>query len=228
MNIINVFNILYSLLSFLGGSTLSEAVLFESLESKTEIGKEVYNVIQLKVGSTKDVWTMKQSHHGVHSKVWDQIKIIVHKEEKPYKASYHQLSNGKEIDYKVSCFRCHSGGPRLVRPNYDSKMAKLSLEKQLTILKWNLLIKSYGEVQIKGNNSIKRKIELITDIKSFKKELAVNSCSKCHYQGGPRAVLTKANTETMKFLVKNKAMPPWPYELTKKDKKDLNKFIHGF
>jgi hypothetical protein len=228
MSILLVFKLAYYLLEFMGGSSLSSEVVFESLESKTKKGKAVFNKITLESNSSQDTWKMKQSHNGIHSKEWDTVKLVVHKVISPFSASYHQLNNGKEVEFKTNCFSCHSGGPRLIRPNYNSVDKKLSLKEKMTVLKWNLLIKSYGEVEIKENNPFKRKISLIQSKKDASHTLNVKSCSKCHYKGGERSVLTNENINTLKFLIKEKKMPPWPYEITKSDKNMINKFIYGF
>jgi hypothetical protein len=228
MSILLVFKILFYLLEFLGGSFFSQAVVFESLESKTEKGKVVFNKITLESSTKRDIWNMRQSHHGYHSDEWDSVRLIVHKDTTPFSASYHQLKNGVEVEYLTSCFRCHSGGPRLIRPNYESKVKSLSIIDKVTVLKWNLLIKSYGEVKVKKNNPFKRKIALVKDKENANKILRVNSCHKCHYEGGERAVLTKENINTIKFLINERSMPPWPYIITKKDKNKINKFIYGF
>ena len=227
MSILIVIKAMYLLLDFLGGGFFDQEVLFESKESKTQGGSEVFNKISFKKLPNKDIWTMKQSHNGIHANEWDEIKIVVDTSSKPHKASFHQLKAGKEVEYKTSCFRCHSGGPRLVRPVWDSKEAPLNIKEKLVISKWNLRIKSYGDVHIKNNNPFKRMVPLIKDQNMKKHVLNLESCSKCHYQGGPRAPITKANATTAKFLVKNKMMPPWPYEISKREKAHLKEFLYG-
>ena len=155
MSILTVFSIIYSLLDFFGGSYLTTPVVFESLESKTGSGTAVFNEISLKSSHEKDIWQMKQSHHGIHAKDWDEVKITVNKDAIPFKASYHQIKNGKEVEFKTSCFRCHPSGPRFIRPNYASKDVVLDAKSRLTILKWNVLIKSYGDVAHIENKSVK-------------------------------------------------------------------------
>lgn len=218
MNILNVFKIISSLL-FLEGE-----VLFKSIESKTTEGKDIFNKITLLSDNKKDIWLMKQSHHGKKSNEWDSVKIIVDKSFRPFKASFHQLDKeGHEIDFKTSCFRCHSGGPRLIR-----SATKLPLLDSALVMKWNLLIKSYGEVRIKKSKTLDREVPLIADLNKAKVKLNVKSCVSCHYRNGPRAELTKSQVQTIKHLVKNKQMPPWPYQISKNDKAELNKFIYGF
>ena len=70
-------------------------------------------------------------------------------------------------------------------------------------------------------------VPLLKDQNVKKHVLNLESCSKCHYQGGPRAPITKANATTAKFLVKNKMMPPWPYEISKREKAHLKEFLYG-
>jgi len=95
MSILIAFKILSSLLSLLTGSFTPTEILFESLESKTESNRPVFNKIQLSSTAQQDIWTMKQSHHGLTGQQWDDIKIIVNKKHRPFFASYHQLQNGK-------------------------------------------------------------------------------------------------------------------------------------
>lgn len=219
MNILVVFKLLSHLLFFMEGE-----VLFKSIESKTGEGRDVFNKISLESSEDKDVWSMKQSHHGVHSKVWDKIKIIVDKKTTPFTVSYHQLNEkNKEIDYKTSCFRCHAGGPRLIRPKSLS-----GLKNKLLVLKWNMLIKSYGDVTTRKTQPFKRKVHLIKSESDSKEYLQVASCTSCHNSGGPRAPLSKSHSLTIKHLLKTKSMPPWPYKISAQDKADLKRFIYGF
>lgn len=219
MNILIVFKLLSNLLFFVEGE-----VLFESIESKTALGKPIFNKVELIQKANKDIWKMSQSHHGINSKKWDQVKIIVDKSFTPFRASFHQLDNkGRETEYKTSCFRCHSGGPRLIR-----EKSKHGLKETLLIAKWNLLIKSYGEVKNTLNDSIKREVSFIENIKDSETKLDIESCNNCHGEGALRAALTKSQVLTIKHLVKTRQMPPWPYKLNLKDKKKLNVFIYGF
>ena len=128
----------------------SDPLLIESMESKTTEGGAVYNKIQYRPDDTKDIWLMEQSHLGLKAKkhVWDKIAIVVDKSQKPYKAKFFQYENSdqeistnlKPIDYKVSCFFCHSNGLRAIRPNGLSKTVKLSLWDQARVLVWNTKI----------------------------------------------------------------------------------------
>lgn len=227
MFILNVFKFSHLLLSTVGGMFLTQEVQFESLESKTLKGEDIFNKVSLNKTKEKDTWSMKQSHNGFHTKDWDNIQIVVHKDMSPPKVSYHQLKNGKEVEYKASCYRCHPSGPRLIRPNYDSKTKSLDFKEKLTILNWNLLIKSYGNIQLKENNPFLRNKPLGNKTELSKKHLEIGSCTKCH-DGEIRSKLTLIQKGSTEFLVKKKMMPPWPYSITKKDKRYLKRFINDF
>jgi len=226
VNILSVFKYLSLLLSVFFNTEGS--ILIESQESKTDDKQAIFNKISFTQDKSLDIWKMKQSHGGFHSKEWDEVKIIIDKSVSPFTASYHQLKDGAEIEYRTSCFRCHSGGPRMIRANYESKLAKLNLVEKAIILKWNLLIKSYGQVKIKENSPFKRKITLVKDKSLSHQVLSLKSCKSCHFKGGARSKLTMSNLQTAKFLIKSKAMPPWPYSLEKEDLNIINKFIYGF
>lgn len=209
----------------LGGPT---EVRFESFESKTASGEVVFNEIQLEQKHDIDLWIMRQSHHGIESKDWDLIQIRVDKSKRPYQVSYHQLDEaGNEIDYRASCLRCHSGGPRAIRPNWNSQALELSFRDKVKIAQWNFLIKSYGDVELRENNSITRVTPLHSLSQQERTELKVKACTQCHFSGGPRSPLTKEQTVTMKHLVDQKAMPPWPHKLSPSERKELNEFIYG-
>lgn len=227
MNITSVYSFIFSLLHLVGESSLETTLFFESLESKTATGAAVFNSIELQQQDNKDIWLMKQSHFGAHSEEWDEVKIVVHKNVRPFKASYHQLKDDKEIEYKTSCFRCHSGGPRLIRPNINSPVGMLSLKERLVLLKMNSLIKSYGEVLVGENNPFKRSVTLVDNPLHSAQQLKVKSCLECHRAGGSRAALTKENVLTIEFLVQQKQMPPWPHTLSASERAELQKFIYG-
>ena len=180
MNILSVFRLIYSLLGIPGGDFFNQPVLMESLESKTKSGAVVYNKIFLEEKENKHVWFMKQSHNGPHSREWDEIKIMVNFEGNSKKVTYHQIKDGKEVEYKASCLRCHSNGPRLIRANLNSKNAPLAIGDRMRIFRWNLLIKSYGEVETVSNNPFERKVPLIKNKEHQKVKLKISSCINCH------------------------------------------------
>ena len=108
-------------------------LLFESLESKTENFAPVYNEIRWISEGGKDIWMMNQSHDGPLSQAPDRLAIVVDKRARA--AKFFQLTQGplhwekspQPIDYKVSCFMCHSNGLRAIRPRTTSATAPLTL-----------------------------------------------------------------------------------------------------
>lgn len=220
MNILTAYKLLYLLLSVIGGGILKQSVTFESMESKTAKGQPVFNTISFVKKDNIDIWKMDQSHHGIHAKDWDHIEIHV----KDNQVSYHQIKDNREIEYKADCLRCHVSGPRMIRPKVKSHILSLKFEDKMTIFAWNLLIKSYGDLKVSHNAPFKREKPLIVS----HEKINVKSCSSCHYKGGPRSELTFEHKGTIKFLLNSKQMPPWPYKITKADKKELQKIIYGF
>lgn len=226
MSILPVYSLLSILLSLAGGFLAPHSVLFQSIESKTEHGEVVFNRISLIKRDNQDIWTMKQSHKGKLSKDWDHIQIIVDKTTRPFTATFAQFdSKGNEVEYRTSCFRCHSGGPRAIRAE-----AGLSFSEKIKIEEWNALIKSYGEVvnvetelpdQIRGTRLSTKPLDQY-------ESLELKACFSCHRKGGVRAPLTAEHRLTIKHLVKTKQMPPWPHQLSGVDKNEVKRFIYGF
>ena len=219
-------------------------ILIQSLESKTVENKPVYNQISLQSTDKKDVWMMNQSHHGLKAdqKKWDRLAIIVNKETNPNEVTFLQLPPGKlewnddllkkKVEYKVSCFMCHSNGPRVIRP--DEKEVKVSFSKKVKIAMWNLKIKTYGAMK-------ESKVQVLFDKTSVvpfrypysldNEKLELKSCTKCHNGGSDlfsRNQLTRQNIIAIKFMVENKMMPPLGFSVSEHDRKELNKFIKGF
>ena len=125
-----------------------QEVFIESEESKTITGNPVFNKIKWIKREDKDIWMMKQSHHGTHTKngEWDRLAIVIDKTKSPMTARFYQLESGplewmgdpREIPFRVSCYMCHSNGPRAIRPNYDSPFNETSLWGKLKIAYWNI------------------------------------------------------------------------------------------
>jgi hypothetical protein len=226
VNILIAFNLLFittsSLLSIFEGGSFHNELFFESHESKTATNGPVFNKIKYKEVEGKDYWYMDQSHFGTNpiKDKWDHIAIIVDRTKSPAQATYHQYKNGVEIPLTLNCFKCHSGGPRVIRPNKNSPHLKLTSLDKFKIEALNFRIKSYGEVLTPPNSW--------TNQQAFKKKLKVESCTQCHYQGGPRSELSYAQVGPILHLVENGEMPPWPYKLSKEDKNKIYEFAYGF
>lgn len=213
--------------------TLSKPqVLIESIESKTEKNEPIFNKISFVEGKNKDTWLMKQSHKGVHAKTadWEELKIEVDKTKMPHVARFYQLKNNKEIEYRVACYLCHANGPRAIRANLNSKNIEYDLKDLYTINYWNLKIKMYGKVKTAEETSLeskKRKTPLKFEGAYMNEMLNVKTCNYCHgtesFWG--RAPLKRQHFMAIKHLVKTKAMPPWPFQLSAEEEKEINDFL---
>lgn len=228
-------------LLLLGGAGTRElfnntSIVIQSLESKTTKGHPVFNKISWSSQADKDVWIMNQSHDGLQAPLdkWDKISIVVDKTEKPYVVSYQQYENGKEIELKASCFVCHANGPRIIRPDYESSEVKYSVKDRLVMNWMNFTIKLYGKVSIAANNFKLRGKFRTTPLRYFGKndtdKLKVKTCMICHNSNTfwGRGELERQHMGTIKHLVQNKQMPPWPFKLNSSEEKEIENFISGF
>jgi hypothetical protein len=200
-------------------------ILIESIESKTSAGKKIFNKIKLTSTSTKDVWEMKQNYSKLHGS-WDQLKIEVDKTSKPFKASYFQYKDGVESNYRVACYKCHANGPRAIRANYKSKLVENTYLEKLKITLWNLKIKHYGEIETPQDIKLKtkyRKVPLKYIGRKDMKVIASKTCDLCHgdqsYMG--RKQLVYQQKTTIKHLILNGEMSPWPLSLSAIEKEEL-------
>jgi len=208
-------------------------ILIESEESKTLDLKPVFNKITWKPGFKKDIWMMKQSQHGTGfpDEKWDRIAIVVDKTKSPKQAEFYQLEPGpldweaglKKIEYKVSCFLCHSNGPRAIRPQFDSNQAKLSFWNKMRISMWNLRVKTYGRVVASSKGG---KVSFRYPGTSANKTLNSQTCNKCHSENGflARGQLTRQNFMSIRFMVQNGHMPPPGFRLSRDEKSQILEF----
>lgn len=239
---------LNSLRLFLGGMIFfipffyffeASEVLFKSLESKTSTGGDVFNKIKYFPGFKKDIWMMNQSHQGLHAQAqeWDRLAIIIDKTGPVSKAQFLQLPPGelkweedlyqKAIDFRVSCYMCHSNGPRAIRP--DGNVGSFA---SIKIAFWNLVMKSYGRVlehesHSKKDSHLKIPFRHRSDFDN--ESLKVKSCIKCHHEksSSGRGLLKRQNTVTMEFMMNKHLMPPSGENLTEADEMEIQKFIKG-
>jgi hypothetical protein len=120
-------------------------ILIESEESKTKELTSVFNQIKWTTTPKRDIWMMNQSHYGTHASNarWERLAIVVDKTKSPPTARFYQLDPGPLVwsddlpnhrsPFRVSCFNCHSNGPRAIRPLQGSVDADLSwMECQAT------------------------------------------------------------------------------------------------
>ncbi len=209
---------------------MSQPVEFESLESKTETGLPVYNRIQYYAGITKDIWVMQQHHvtasvpTPAHEK-WDKVAIVV--EKWSGKATFYQLAPGDNVfdektlkqPLKVRCFACHSNGPRAIRPNETSPMFAIGPFAKAQLVFLNARIKSYGHLESKSGSPGDAPFR--SPLKVMSRSINLKSCNRCHSENGIRAPLLYEHLGTIDFMVKSKLMPPWPFEISARDKKAI-------
>jgi hypothetical protein len=214
------------------------------MESKTLSGRSVYNRILFYEKDEKDIWLMQQSHHGLDKKwnQWDRLAIVVDKSTSPKRAQFFQLPPGKmktemgalrslEIQPRIDCLRCHSNGPRLIRPKQlKTSGAWENVLHTARLLWWNLKILTYGRVNVSLSPRQVRNHWLRPEIAHGADQLEVKTCSKCHRNQGlfARGPLTRYQVETIRFLIESKSMPPWGHTLSEQEKVQLKDFINGF
>ena len=208
-------------------------ILIESQESMTNKKEPIFNKIQYIPGINKDIWLMKQSHRGLKApeNQWDRLSIVV--KNRKDEAIFRQHSNTTQLgiesptkDFSVSCYLCHSNGPRAIRPKWDSKWAPVSYWNQARIQLWNLRIKLYGTMKGIGEGS---RSPFAMNHWNLKQELKIKACTKCHHDGFlGRGVLKKHHFLSIKFMVENRYMPPKGFSLKESDRKKIEDFVTQF
>lgn len=239
-----------SSLIILGALIISVLLVFDetpltiqSMESKTMDGSAVYNTIAYFSKPDQDVWMMNQSHHGLEASAdqWDRLAIVIDKTQKPYEVLFLQLPPGElewneylpeqRIANKVSCFMCHSNGPRVIRENEDH--LKLSISSKLKLMAWNLRIKSYGptkESPLQNTHQTAPLMPFRHQARLDNEVLNVESCTKCHHGRDElfaRNPLTRQNSLAISFMLQNQLMPPPGFSVTEEDKQQIQRFIKG-
>ena len=197
-------------------------VMIQSAESRTRDGGPVYNEISWSYENGKEVWSMKQSHGGkdLPKKDWDRLRIIVDDT-----ATFLQLDEKNErIEYRASCFLCHSNGPRAIHPVPGS----VSLSDQMRIALFNFRIKLYGRVKANELPQI-GSVPFRHAGRISNAPLNLSRCTSCHNEDGflARGTLTRQNSITIAFMTKEKHMPPLG-ELSPEEKQYLENFMNGF
>jgi hypothetical protein len=219
-----------------------EEILFQSMESKTIDHGPVYNKVKFIRSKGRDIWMMNQSHHGFVSDKWDRLAIVIESKAGKREATFLQLPSGKlewseellkeRINNRVSCFMCHSNGPRAIRIQ-DSEARPLSLREKANIILWNLRIKSYGQVKespIHKMNDHYLEVPFRHRGKRDNEILKVGACIQCHSNEGflARGYLTRQNSMTIDFMIKHDFMPPAGFSISDEEKKQIRDFIEGF
>lgn len=208
-------------------------VIFESLESRTNQDKPVFNRIRFLPGWQRDVWLMQQSHAGINSEFlgWDRLAIVVDKSVRPFTANFYQVATGElkfeapPIPFKARCFACHANGPRAVRWNSASIEALPTLWGRMQVAMWNLRIKAYGHVTSKAGAEFSVGTAFRSKYPVFSRSLGLKTCEKCHSAGGLRNELRLEHVATASFLVRNGFMPPFPFRATQAERDALEKYL---
>jgi hypothetical protein len=215
---------------------------FESLESKTTEDGPVYNEVRWFSSLNQEVWMMRQSHGGPHAEAgqWDRLAIVIDKTSSPKTARFVQLEPGplewkeglKEKPFRVSCFLCHSNGPRVIRPNTNSIAAPLKFIDRLRIQAWNLRMKTYGRVVPDPSHAdldSQAKIPFRMKGNLENDTLKVQTCTRCHQESGwfSRGRLHRQQAITIQFMVSNGFMPPLGLSLSNSDRLEIQAFIDG-
>jgi hypothetical protein len=231
------------LLLFPQASTLLRTpVIFQSAESVTGDGGAVFNQVKWIPGWTRDVWMMRQSHHGYDgdTRSWDRLAIVVDKTVRPYRAAFYQFAPGEEwvapgisgpgltshapaAPYRARCYACHVTGPRAIRPAPESAVIQMSWLDQVHVLLWNLRIKTYGVALSEpgqaptGANPFRSRHPIL------RRPLGLKSCIRCHSPDGIRGELRLEHAGTARFLVEQGIMPPFPFRASAEDRALLNR-----
>ena len=225
--------------AFVVYKTDSNGILIESFESKTKEDKPVFNKIKYIKDGERDIWMMNQSHSGLteDQSQWERLAIVVENHE----VSFYQIESGplewsedlknRQTPYRVSCFMCHSNGPRTIRPA-DGDVA-LSWSERVRLLFWNTKIKFYGRLHESAEMKeadLKREIPFRHRGPLDDEPLNIQPCMQCHQDSGffARGVLTRQNRGTIQFMVQKKIMPPPGFSMTSQEEKQLNRFLRGF
>lgn len=245
--VIKIFVIFAGLAGPIFGGLLyfSDSLLtLQSLESKTIEGKPVFNQIRWIQEKDRDIWMMNQSHHGPHapSEKWDRLAIVIDKTSNPKTATYLQLPAGtlewkdelpqQKLPFRVSCFMCHTNGPRALRPDPSGQL-QLSPFQKIKLIAWNLRIKTYGRIQENPDHKLTDRTLKIPfrQRHAFDNEpLKIKVCQKCHNEKfwWARGSLTRQNSMTIGFIVENGLMPPPGFVLSAQEEKKLKDFLQGF
>ncbi len=238
-------------LSLVGAGLLTCALLFlwlddspiliESRESKTIAGKPVFNQIKRISAPDKTIWMMQQSHDGILAPAhqWERLAIVV--DHKTKTAEYFQLPSGPfewkenppQEPLRVACFLCHANGPRVIRPNFSSQKAKISLKDRIRLALWNFSIKAAGRIHESPNEKIKddtlRRGQIPFRFRGERENqpLTAKTCVLCHKENGflARGTLTQQHFMAIRFLVENHMMPPAGIPISEEERRQIMLFI---
>lgn len=225
--------------------TSDAGIVIESEESKNPQFESVFNEIRWFPSADRDVWMMNQSHFGRKPAPdkWDRIAIVIDKTRSPKVARFYQFKPGplewsedllkQQIPYRASCFLCHNNGPRVIRPMPESALAPLPLREKIRTAWRNLRIKTYGRILYdvaQDEADLHREVPFRFHGSPHEDELKVGVCVNCHKEDGlfARGPLQRQQRGTIQHMVEAGHMPPPGFALSKKERGELEDFLHGF
>ena len=190
-----------------------QSLVFVSAESSASVGFDVTNRIMLRRSERVDLWLMEQVAGRVST-----VALAVDKSHQPPLAAYLEWEGGFDapselakrplIAPSVPCFRCHSSGPRSIRPLWGPMPEIMS--------QWNNIIEDYGVVETwlepdrRRGESQSGRLASNGPFNWQSLDLpGAQECSRCHSStSGVRSPLLVQHRDSAVFLKKVGAMPP--------------------
>jgi hypothetical protein len=186
------------------------SLLITSGESYSGKGDNVLNRIRFYQKDGFDIWLMDQNIAGLgfdFSK-WSHIAIVVEKGLRRDTAYYfeYQILGGHilPIPFEAACYRCHSSGPRVIRPQKSAWTQDLTPEQQRQLKSWNKTIADYGAVETHwpkyDPDSDESPIKLNDPHQD--EPLTMLKCTGCHNSStGQRAPLLRQHKDSILYLI---------------------------
>lgn len=205
-------------------------IFFRSWESKTIHDESVYNTIRYFKKTNQEIWMMNQSHHGFNPAInqLDRLAIVISKNTAefyqlpPGKLEWSELLSAQKINLKVDCRQCHSNGPRAIRPAPDF-LSLMSFQEKTNLFLLNLRMKFYGHLE---SRLWMQDAELPEN--NFK-QINSQTCLYCHNSGDQpwsRTKLTLQQSDSIRFLIGKKQMPPPGIQFSDEENQKLEQFLN--
>ena len=198
-------------------------VTFQSGESLSDRGNPVLNRVSLIARGDYDFWLMRQYISPKKSlpaslpkwQTWAFVGILVDRSKEPVRAYYfefdssplHDNSLPNLIPFRASCSKCHSSGPRVIRPHVSPNSLFKTLESKRNILEeWNQRIAQYRTVKDFLSN---HESKMFPTTSSSSEILKLGLCAECHNSKSDaiRGALNRKNAESILYLVETHEMP---------------------
>lgn len=227
------------------------SVTFLSGESLSDKGNPVINRVSLMERGDYDLWLMRQYISPQKSlpvplpkwQTWAFVGILVDRSKAPATSYYFEFDSSpvsgnslpRLIPFRASCSKCHSSGPRVIRPHASPKSKFRTLESKRDLLdNWNQKIAQYRRVQDFLSNHESKMFPMIDRSSEV---LKLGLCSECHNSttDSVRGPLKRKNADAILHLVKihemplrdhEKYSPAWAKRNPISHKKLLNCFKH--